>query len=155
MKLDYQYISALLDSALKHDSNAYAELFAATYPLVYSFSCTFLQDEALAKETLNQTYVQAFSSLYQIQDYNIFVLWLLKINCLICLEYKPIQEPITIDAHDYSISQLIHLPLSESLSLIMKYHSRLNRFEIANIMDISISKVNQSISSGKRRLKSI
>lgn len=155
MKLDYQYISKLLDSALKNDSNAYAELFAATYPSIYTFSCTFLQDEELAKETLTKTYVQAFSSLYQIHDNNIFVLWLLKINCLICLEYKPIEKPIQIDNANYSISQLINLPLSESLSLIMKYHSHLNYFTIAKIMDISISRVNQSIANGKERLMSI
>lgn len=155
MKLDYQYISKLLDNAIQNDSNAYAELFAATYPSVYTFSCVFLNDKELAKQTLVQTYVQAFSSLYQLQTNDIFVLWLLQINCRICLEYKPIKNSITIDNKKYSISQILSLPLSESLTILMKYHSHLNRFNISKIMDIPVSRVSQSIAKGKQRLNSI
>lgn len=153
-KLDNQYISKLVDDALNNDGNAYAELFAATYPLVYSFSCAFLNNEKLAKETLNKTYVQAFSSLYQLQGNELFVLWVLQLNCQICMEYKPVHS-IQIDNHKYSINQVLKLPLIESLALIMKYHTQLNTFDISKITDMPWREVSHSIKTGKQRLQKI
>lgn len=154
-KLDYQYISNLIENAKRNDGNACAELFAATYPSVYSFSCVFLEDEELAKETLNKTYVQGFSSLHQLQNNGIFVHWLLQINCRICLEYKPVTSPILINGKEYSMSQLLKLPLSESLTLIMKYHNKLKNREIAKIMDITSRRVTTSANAGIKRLRSL
>ena len=151
-KLDYQYISKLIDKAKDNDSNAYAELFAATYPSVYTFSCVFLENEKLAKETLDKTYVQAFTSLYQLQNNGIFVLWLLQINLRICLEYKPIHKNIQIDNHSYTINQLLKLPISESLTLVMRYYTHLRYYKIASIMDIPYHRVKDSIVKGKNRL---
>ncbi len=56
--LDQQYIAGLADLAVLGDSNAFAELYAATFQQQYRFSYDYLQDEYLARDALQETYIQ-------------------------------------------------------------------------------------------------
>ena len=53
--LDQQYIAGLADLAVLGDSNAFAELYAATFQQQYRFSYDYLQDEYLARDALQET----------------------------------------------------------------------------------------------------
>ena len=52
--LDQQYIAGLADLAALGDSNAFAELYAATFQQQYRFSYDYLQDEYLARDALQE-----------------------------------------------------------------------------------------------------
>ena len=43
-KLDYNYIESLVEMAKDNDSNALAELYAATYQVQYAYSYHYLKD---------------------------------------------------------------------------------------------------------------
>ena len=57
--LNYQYIARLVDKAKSGNSDAFAELYAATYQKEYSYAYHFLQDEYLAQDALQETYILA------------------------------------------------------------------------------------------------
>ena len=62
--LDQQYIAGLADLAVLGDSNAFAELYAATFQQQYRFSYDYLQDEYLARDALQETYIQVCSGIW-------------------------------------------------------------------------------------------
>ena len=49
-ELDYNYIAGLVEHALTGDSDAFAELYAATYQKQYTFAYCYLKDEFLAQD---------------------------------------------------------------------------------------------------------
>ena len=50
--LDYKYIAKLVSRAQTGDSDAFAELYAATYQRQYHFAYRYLKDEYLAQDAL-------------------------------------------------------------------------------------------------------
>lgn len=60
--LDYKYIANLVTRAQAGDSDAFAELYAATYQRVYMFSYRYLRDEYLAQDALQETYILALKN---------------------------------------------------------------------------------------------
>ena len=47
--LDYQYLAKIVTRAQAGDSDAFAELYAATYQKQYRFACKYLREEYLAQ----------------------------------------------------------------------------------------------------------
>ena len=66
--LDYNYIAELVVSAQGGDSDAFAELYAATYQKQYHFAYSYLKDEYLAQDALQETYIIALKELTKLQD---------------------------------------------------------------------------------------
>lgn len=82
--LDYKYIAALVSRAQSGDSDAFAELYAATYQRQYYFSCRYLKDEYLAQDALQETYILAFKNLTKLKDPDLVIAWLNQINFRVC-----------------------------------------------------------------------
>ena len=83
-ELDYDYISTLVSRARTGDSDAFAELYAATYQKEYRFAYNYLKDEYLAQDALQETYILALKNLYTLRDSKLFISWLNQINFRVC-----------------------------------------------------------------------
>lgn len=82
--LDYKYIAKLVSRAQIGDSDAFAELYAATYKRQYLYAYRYLKDEYLAQDALQETYISALKHLADLKDPTLVISWLNQINFRIC-----------------------------------------------------------------------
>lgn len=175
--LDYQYIAALVSYAREGDSDAFAELYAATYQNQYRFACSYLGEEHLAKRAVRDTYLLALKNIAALKDANLFVSWLNQITFRVCfrlrkekqmeenrvvdyeeLEKRPSDDldpeeyVVSIDGRDFIIRQVMNLPFTESQILILRYYNHLEIREISRLMDMSRGSVKKYLSSGCKKL---
>lgn len=180
--LDYKYIATLVDKAQKGSSDAFAELYAATYQRQYQFAYRYLKDEYLAQDALQETYILAFKNLTKLKDPSLVVAWLNQINFRVCYNMNnkqqrynqemndydatsvdqkrshalsPEDTAVHIDQKKYIMNQILKLPFTESQVIILKYYQNLNNDKIAKLMDISRSSVKRYLKSGKEHLGKI
>ena len=179
---DYNYIGSLVESVKSGNSNAFAELYAATYQKQYRFSYRYLRDEYLAQDALQETYILALKHITDLKDAKLFVSWLNQINFRVCfkmhqkqqkfnaelseyennsevyrekIEDNPEQQVIKVDQDEYIIRQVMSLPFSESQAILLKYYNNLKIDEIASVLECSKSTVKRYIKNGQDRLKSL
>jgi len=179
--LDYQYIAKLVVRAQVGDSDAFAELYAATYQKLYRFACKYLHDEYLAQDAIQETYTLALKNLSTLRDPLVFVSWLNQINLRVCfnlqhanqkiasntMEYKPelsdtlsdddTPESLTVsvDEKEYILRQIRSLPFSESQVILLRYYNDMKIDDIAELMDISRSSVKRYLNSGRVKLSKL
>ena len=179
--LDYNYIGKLVEYARNGDSDAFAELYAATYQKQYIFSYSYMKVEFLAQDALQETYITALKNLHSLKDPKLFVSWLNQINFRVCynmaikqakyntetavyadgeMSYvdesvSPENQAIAIDNRRYILQQVMALPYSESQVIFLHYYRNKTIDEIAYILEMSKSTVKRCLSSGKKRLKSM
>ena len=175
--LDYKYLAVLVRKAQKGDSDAFAELYAATYQQQYRYAYKYLKDEHLAQDALQETFISALRNIARLQNPQLFIAWLNRINFRTCYDMMkklensradayvedkaadtraengyPEDEIIEIDSRKYIMRQVMNLPLTESQIILMKYYQNMGIDEIAEAMNISRSTVKRSLKSGKERL---
>lgn len=178
-ELDYSYIAGLVVRARTGDPDAFAELYASTYQKQYMFACSYLRDEFLAQDALQETYITALKNLNSLKDPKLFVSWLNQINFRICynmsgkqarinaetdefnsetlntrVEHTPSAETqvVRVDEKEYILQQVMALPFSESQAIFLHYYKDMKIDEIAYMMEISKSSVKRYLASGKKRL---
>ena len=180
-ELDYQYLATVVQRAKEGDSDAFAELYAATYQKQYYFAYSFLKDEYLAQDAVQETYISVLKSLDKLKDPRLFISWLNQISFRVCLSIQkqqgrvndemdlyqtsvhsmtddsrdPERQAIHIDEKEYLLKQVMALPFSESQAITLKYMNNMSIDEIAHMMDISRSSVKRYLASGKTRLGKI
>ncbi|MEG0378530.1 MAG: RNA polymerase subunit sigma, partial [Eubacterium sp.] len=59
-KIDYQYLGELLERAQQGDRDAFDTLYKKTYKRQYLVACSFLNDEFLAEDALQEIYLSVF-----------------------------------------------------------------------------------------------
>lgn len=180
--LDYNYIADLVPRAQAGDSDAFAELYAATYQRQYHFACRYLNDEYLAQDALSELYILALENLSKLKEPSLVIAWLNQINFRVCYNLQKKQQRynteiidfndetdhmscnlfskndnpedviIEIDSQEYIINQILKLPFTEAQVIILKYYQNMKHDEIAQLMDISRSSVNRYLTSGRKRL---
>lgn len=163
-KLDLKYITHLATEAQAGSSEAFAELYAATYQDQYRFAYLYLQDEYLAQDALQQTYVESLSALGGLYDPALFLPQLSQIGYKVCLSISNKQKnnfdnfeetKVTIDGNTYTISRILNLPFTESQILLMKYCDRMTNRKISKMMNLSRRSVRHYQVSGRRRLRQL
>ena len=90
--LDYNYVANLVVNAQLGDSNAFAELYAATYQREYHFAYCYLRDEHLAQDALQETYIIALKNISKLKDPMLVIAWLNQINFRVCFHLHKKQE---------------------------------------------------------------
>ncbi|MCR5272617.1 MAG: RNA polymerase sigma factor [Lachnospiraceae bacterium] len=178
--LDYEYLAGLVRKAQQGDSNAFAELYAATYQKQYRYSYKYMQDEYLAQDALQETYVTALKNIRTLKNPDLFIAWLNQINFRICYDMqrkqrhevmdedtsnyyygelasheKPEDEVIKVDSKNFILKQVMTLPLTESQVILMRYYQRLTLEEIGKNLDISLSTVKRHLKSGRMHLNKL
>ena len=175
--LDYKYIAQVVRQAQNGDSNAFAELYAATYQNQYLYAYSYLRDSFLAQDALQETYILALRNLTKLRDPTLVVAWLNQINFRVCYRMQkqearyrtetlelfedepappsadPENQVIEIDTKQYLMRQVLDLPFTESQAILLRYYRNMKIDEIAKLMDLSRSTIKRSISSGLKRLQ--
>ena len=171
--LDYSYLAQLVQRAQGGDSNAFAELYMLTYQQQYRY----FKDEHLAQDALQETFVQALKHLRQLQNPELFIAWLNRINFRACYDLKRSrndeqqeeyseellgsvhsqvgrteEEVVEVDSRRYILKQVMNLPLTESQAILMKYYQNLTIPEIAESLGVSESTAKRALKSGRERL---
>lgn len=175
--LNYRYLARLVRRAQAGDSNAFAELYVATYQQQYRYAYRYLQEESLAQDALQETFIQALRNIRRLHDPELFIAWLNRINFRTCYDMKRAgrevrqdeysqqqlenlhasegraeDEVVDVDSRKYIMKQVLNLPLSESQVILMKYYQDLTLDEIAEAMNISRSSVKRHLKRGRERL---
>ena len=90
--LDYKYIAKLVSRAQIGDSDAFAELYAATYQRQYLYAYHYLKDEYLAQDALQETYILALKNLAKLKEPTLIISWLNQINFRVCYNLHKKQQ---------------------------------------------------------------
>lgn len=99
--LDYNYVADLVVNAQAGDSDAFAELYAATYQRQYHFAYTYLKDEYLAQDALQETYIVALKNLSKLKDPMLLIAWLNQINFRVCFRLQKKRKRYDAELIDY------------------------------------------------------
>jgi DNA-directed RNA polymerase specialized sigma24 family protein len=166
--LDYDYLGDLMKKAQGGDTTSFAELYAATYSRVYVYAYRFLQDEELAKEALRKIYGRAMAEMRTLQTPKLFMAWLNRISFQVCYDIRHYyeeqgqpdlttmeEELIKIGPHEYSLQQIMRLPLTEAQVLIQHYYLNIPIKESAKNLDVSPNSVQRYLYIGKTHLKKL
>lgn len=86
MELDYDYIAKLVRKTQEGDSDAFAELYTATYQSQYRFAYQYVKDPYLAQDILQEVYILVLKNLDTLKNPRLFVSWLHQITFRICFD---------------------------------------------------------------------
>ena len=180
--LDYQYIASLVEHTKNGNSDAFAELYVATYQKQYRFACQYLRDEYLAQDAIQEAYILVLKSINALKDPNLFISWLNQITFRVCFKMQKKQKQyseeakmmeinhphtgtsqdidpeeyiIRVDEKDFIIRQILSLPFTESQIIILRYYNDLKIKEIAKLMDLSSRSVKRYLNSGRKKLENL
>ena len=147
--LDQSYLNELVVRAGRGDSNAFAELFAATWETQFFYLCRMQQNRKDAVRALQEVYTQALQRLPSLGRAGLFLPWLSHISYLYCREQQdsaPGAEGLPekdrhhtreAEQNPYHLSQILNLPLTESQILLMTYVQGLSDDETGRILNLS------------------
>ena len=99
--LDYQYIASLVERTKNNDSDAFAELYVATYQRQYYFAYNYLRDEYLAQDALQEAYILVLKNIFSLKDSSLFISWLNQITFRICFNMQKKQKKLSEEMVDY------------------------------------------------------
>lgn len=155
--LDLQYIADLVLQAQEGDSNAFAELFAATYQKQYAFALRCLHEDFPAQQALQSAYIQALSGITRLREPALFVVWLSQLTLRACLlkDSTPSSAEnrmLCIDGKAYSVRQVLTLPFSEAQTLLLRALCGMRIGAIASLLEMRRSDVRRHMASGRKRL---
>lgn len=175
--LDYDYIAMLVNRVKQGDSDAFAELYTATYQNLYQFTYRYFKDQYRAQDILQDVYIIALKNIKSLKNPRLFVSWLNQINFRVCLDVSRrlhIQGENLVPDEDLSAllseelgpedtvlagmeqnelqGYILSLPPREAQAIILKYYNNMTLDEIADAMNLSRSTIKRQLSSGKKTL---
>lgn len=170
--LDIQYVAELVPQAQAGDSNAFAEIFAATCQKQFAFARSYLKDELLAQEALQNAYIQALKGIPQLREPTLVVAWLNQLTLRSCFRVQqshrrfagaegspetcnPENLILEINGKAFNVRMVMTLPFSEAQTILLRYFCRMKIGAIASLLEIRRSAVRQYIDSGRRRLNAL
>lgn len=98
---DYNYMEDLVVRAQGGDNDAFAKLYAATCQKQYHFAYSYLKDEYLAQDALQETYIIALKNISRLKNPMLVVAWLNQINFRICFQLHKKQKRYNLEMIDY------------------------------------------------------
>lgn len=181
-ELDYDYLARLVRRTQAGDSNAFAELYTATYKKQYRFTYQYVKDPYLAQDVLQDVYILVLKNIRSLKNPRLFVSWLNQINFRVCYdvcqkrirheeEYNYVNGVPETDEYSGSkisdpekeveerirqaelMSQILSLHPNEAQTIIMRYYNDMSLDEIADAMNCSHSTVKRRLAKGKRELE--
>lgn len=154
-KLDQAYLTDLVVKARRGDSNAFAELYAATCQRQLAYILFMLPDRELALKALEDSLTQALRQLPGLQHPELYMPWLCRIcfRCCADLSEGTGSGAVETPTGAYETSRVFNLPLSESQVLLMRYGQGLTVEEIAGTLNFSVRLVKRYLRSGRRHLQ--
>ena len=74
LDLDYDYLAKLVRKTQTGDSNAFAELYTATYQKQYRFTYQYVKDPYLAQDVLQDVYILVLKKIHTLKNPRLFVM---------------------------------------------------------------------------------
>ena len=148
-RLDQNYLEDLAARAMRQDSDAFAELFAATADRQLYYLTQLFGDRAAALDRLGQVYADVMRQFSSLGDPGSFTAWVSRMSAN---AYMAATGKINASHGPYSLTQLLNLPLTEAQIMLMRSEQQLSEAEIAAILSMSRSSVRRFIKSAARRL---
>ena len=142
--LDQSYLNDLVVRSGRGDSNAFAELFAATWETQYGYLYRMTRDKAEAVQALQEVYTQALRRLPSLGRAELFLPWLSRMSYLYCRERREAGNPLP---------ELLNLPLTESQILLMTYAQGLSDEETGRILNLGSALLRRYRKDGLRHLR--
>lgn len=178
MDCDYEQLAKLVTDARGGDSEAFTGLYEATFQRQHFLAESYLKDEYMAQDAIQESYIIALKNLDKLKDPRLFVSWLNRITFHVCfamktkqkkhnyvylnpesleLEHCPLPDPETLtvskDYEAYIRKQIDALPYSESLVIKLMYYDDMTIEDIVALTGMSRSTVKRRLNSGRERLK--
>lgn len=166
--LDLNYIADLVIQAQEGDSNAFAELFAATHQKLYAFARDFLGDDFLAQEALQSSYIEALKNISKLRQTTLVIPWLNQLALRNCLRIQAQRAQLAPDSRDneipenralqlggrrYAVRQVLTLPFSEAQAILLRHLCGLSLRDAASLLELRRGAALRAIDSGIRRLR--
>lgn len=85
-ELDYNYLAELVLKTQRGDSEAFAELYTATYQKQYRFAYRYAKDAYLAQDILQDVYILVLKNINALKNPRLFVSWLNQITFRTCFD---------------------------------------------------------------------
>lgn len=142
--LDQSYLNDLVVRSGRGDSNAFAELFAATWETQYGYLYRMTRDKAEAVQALQEVYTQALRRLPSLGRAELFLPWLSRMSYLYCRERREAGNPLP---------ELLNLPLTESQILLMTYAQGLSDEETGRVLNLGSALLRRYRKDGLRHLR--
>lgn len=185
MELDYDYIAKLVRKTQECDSDAFAELYTATYQSQYRFAYQYVKDPYLAQDILQEVYILVLKNLDTLKNPRLFVSWLHQITFRICFDtwqkrkrrnrnwiiYPPVRHLcsesfsdvmtnpekhiLNKDAKARLMQAIQSLPPQYSQAIIMRYYNNMSIEDIAVAMDYSRSTAKRRLRKGRKLLENM
>ncbi len=177
-ELDYDYLSSLVKRIQDGDTDAFAELYTATYQKQYWFACRFVKDQYLAQDILQELYILVLKHIKLLKNPELFTSWLNQINFRLCFDMNEknsrnrnelcldeasqalsgssAESESPLDTYSQNLElfeQIKALPKRESQAILMKYYHSMSLDEIAFAMDCSKSSVKRYLTKGYEKLR--
>ena len=179
--LDYDYLAKLVVKSRTGDSDAFAELYTATYSKQYRYAYQYVKDPNLAQDIIQEVYILVLRNLDALKDPRLFVSWLNQITFRVCYNFKNRlamrnEEEISLEMQKntdsffgrelspeekvslkYERTELMKCVLDlqpkEAQAIIMRYYNNMTIEDIADAMDCSRSTVKRRLAAGKANLR--
>ena len=148
-RLDQEYLDDLAARAVQNDSDAFAELFAATADRQLYYLTQLFGDRAVALEKLRAVYSNVMRKLSSLGDPGSFTAWVSRMSAN---EYMTSTGQINASHGPFSLTQILNLPLTEAQIMLMRSDQQLSEAEISAILSMSPSSVRKFIKSAAKRL---
>lgn len=183
MELDYDYIAKLVRKTQEGDSDAFAELYTATYQSQYRFAYQYVKDPYLAQDILQEVYILVLKNLDTLKNPRLFVSWLHQITFRICFDTwqkrkrrnrnwtsgqtsdfsesfsdimtNPEKHILNKDAKARLMQAIQSLPPQYSQAIIMRYYNNMSIEDIAVAMDYSRSTAKWRLRKGRKLLENM
>ena len=147
--LDRTYLNDLASRAASGNSNAFAELFAATVKKIYGYVHCMTQDDKKAFDITRQTYCDALLELPFLRKADLFLPWIAKKAYLLYSENEP--ESLN-EEHEYNYTQLMNLPVTESQVMLMLYIQDLSAEETKTVLNLGNASFRRCLKDAYRHL---
>lgn len=178
-ELDYDYLAGLVEKAQSGSSDAFAELYAATYQKQYRFTYQYIKDAYLAQDILQEMYILVLKNIKKLKNPRLFISWLNQINFRLCFDMYQKQKLLSQELNNSSLGEacsereknpspeqqlehmdtrrdimdkILSLPPKEAQAIMMKYYNDMKLEEIAYAMDCSRSTVKRYLAQGRETL---
>ncbi|MBR3330222.1 MAG: sigma-70 family RNA polymerase sigma factor [Mogibacterium sp.] len=149
-KLDQSYLDDLVVRAGKGNSNAFAELFASVSGRQLYYLERLYGDRDRAVQALREVFINVLKGLPGLTRPDLFMPWISRQSANIYYEHTGSEET---ENGEFSLSQLLNLPLAESQIMLMSAEQGLSVQEIEAILNIGKSTVTRFTRLGMKHLR--
>lgn len=149
-KLDQSYLDDLVVRSRQGNSNAFAELFASVSGRQLYYLEKLFGDRDQAVDALREVFIITLSNLPGLARADLFMPWITRQSANIYYECSGREKAVN---DEFTLSQLLNLPLAESQIMLMSAEQGFSYAEIEAILNIGRSTVNRFIKLGHKHLR--